>query len=219
MSVKQQFAGRACTNLAYLSGDHSVQKRHSIHVLFLQPAAHDPEEHFLNRVTSYIGKKIHGRGFHHVEIVVPDGTNAGSFYSSSIYNGETVTLTKTKTFANPGYTIMTFSVNGHELDCMLSYLHDSKRQQLHFDRTGMILAALPFQVGWRSSTSTFCSKHVTSALKAGNIEAVMNLNENMVTPSKLFRILQSDMPGERKVVGSVQYKENEMMNHGLFSIS
>jgi hypothetical protein len=216
-----QFAGRTCcSNLASLAspaGD--VQKRHSIHVLFLQPSAHDPEEHFLNRLTSFIGMRIHGRGFHHVEIVVPDGTSAGSFYSSSIYNGETVTLTKTKTFANPGYTIMTFSVSGRELDSMLNYLQDSKRQQLQFDRTGMMLAALPFQVGWRSCRSTFCSKHVTKALKAGSIEAVLALNENAVTPSKLFKVLHNNMPAERKVAGSVQYKENEMMSHGLFSIS
>lgn len=209
-SVAYMQSGRTCC---------AVQKRHSIHVLFLQPSANDPEEHFLNKLTSYIGSKVHGKGFHHVEIVVPDVTSPGSYYSSSIYNGETVTMTKTKTFANPMYTVMTFSVNNAELSSMLDYLHDSKRQQVGFDRIGMMLAALPFQLGWRSRNSTFCSKHVTMSLKAGGIEAVADLNENTVTPSKLFMVLHTRMPSERKVVGSVQYKENEMMNHGLFTIS
>lgn len=194
-----------------------------MHVLFLQPLLHDPQEHFLNRLTSFVGEKVHKKGFHHVEIVVPDldknnATSSNNFLSSSIYNGETVTLTKTKTFANPAYTIMSFSVTGQELSKMLDYLHESKRQQLKFDQLGMFLAALPFQIGWRSQRSTFCSKHVTKALKAGGIQAVMDLNENIVTPSKLYKVLYHKIPAERKLAGSVQYKESSMLQHAQFSI-
>lgn len=53
---------------------------------------------------------------------------------------------------------------------------------------------------------TFCSKHVTNALKAGGIEAVHGANENIVTPSKLYALLQEKLRKERFVAGSVQYK-------------
>ncbi len=200
------------------------RQRHSIHVLFLQPVKDDPQEHFLNKLTSYFGRAIHKKGFHHVEIVVPDldCVTGGGFLSSSIYNGETVTLTKTKTFANPAYTVMSFSINGVELSRMLDYLHESKRLHLQFDLLGMYLASLPVQIGWRSSKATFCSKHVTLALKAAGIDAVSTLNENIVTPSRLYSVLYKNIPPDRKVVGSVQYKESEMLHHAnvsSFSIS
>ncbi len=75
------------------------QQRHNVHVLFLNDDKHD---HVLNRLTSLLGSKVHKHGFCHVEIVIPDTESGGGYLSSSIYNGETVTLTRTKTFANPG---------------------------------------------------------------------------------------------------------------------
>lgn len=224
-SLKELFSTSASSCNECPTTDDRKSQRHSVHVLFLQPVLHDPQEHFLNRLTSYVGEKIHKKGFHHVEIVVPDiepdsGINKGGFLSSSIYNGETVSLTKTKTFANPAYTILTFSVSGLELSSILDYLHESKRLQLSFDKAGMFLAALPLQVGWRNSRRTFCSKHVTKALKAAQLEAVMDLNENIVTPSKLYKILHENIPADRKVAGSVQYKESCMLNSSsaVFSI-
>jgi hypothetical protein len=197
------------------------RQRFSIHVLFLKPLANDPREHFLNKLASFIGEKVHSKGFHHVEIVIPDINNAGGFISSSIYNGECVLMTKTKTFTNPGYTVMTFSVTGKELCGIRDYLFESRRMQLSFDGMGMYLAALPFQIGFGSSKTTFCSKHVTKALKAGGIEAVLNLNENIVTPSKLYKILCENIPHDTKVAGSVASKQQRMSTDGsmhLFSI-
>jgi hypothetical protein len=193
-------------------------------VLFLQPLPNDPHEHFLNRLTSFIGERVHKKGFHHTEIVVPDiQSGDGGFLSSSIYNGESVTLTRTKTFANPGYTVMTFMVTGSELQGIMNYLNESKRMQLSFDGLGMYLAALPVQLGFRRNRSTFCSKHVTMALKSGGIDAVQGLNENIVTPSKLYKVLYENIPGDRKVAGTVPFKQQTMQQSGrilpLFSIS
>jgi hypothetical protein len=71
-----------------------------------------------------------------------------------------------------------------------------------------------------SRKTTFCSKHVTSALKAAGIEPVRTLNENIVTPSKLYRVLKDNLPSDRLVVGSVQHKQTAMMSKGaLFQIS
>ena len=87
-----------------------------------------------------------------------------------------------------GYTVMTFTVNDNELHAIQTYLGASFSMQLGFDSVGMYLAALPIQINpCVSRSKTFCSKHVTCALKAANIEAVQGVNENIVTPSRLFR--------------------------------
>lgn len=189
-------------------------ERYNMHVLFL--SADSPQDHILNRITSALGARVHhNRGFCHTEICVPDLENTHAYLSSSIYNGETVTLTKTKTFANPGYTVLTFTVTRAELVSITNYLHEAKRMQLKFDAVGMYLAALPFQLNFFSGSkvciltqgaallplcmftycwtmfleqATFCSKHVTHALRCAGIEAVAELNENIVTPSKLYKV-------------------------------
>lgn len=95
------------------------------------------------------------------------------------------------------------------------------RVQLGFDSLGMYLAALPFQLSpFPSPTKTFCSKHVTSALKAAQtIEAVQGVNENIVTPSRLFRLLQEKLRKDRMVVGSVHYKQKALAEVGsVFTI-
>jgi hypothetical protein len=81
----------------------------AVHVLFLHPAAQDP---VLNRLTSYMGRLTHGVGACHVEICMPHGDG---FMISSIYNGETVNMSTTKSFANPGYTVHTLMVTDRQL--------------------------------------------------------------------------------------------------------
>ncbi len=198
-----------------------ARQRHNVHVLFLEA---QPNDHVLNRLTAALGRKVHKgqAGFCHVEIAIPDveSGDSNSYLSSSIYNGETVSLTKTKTFANPGYTVVSFTVDGTELSKMADYLHESKRRQLKFDSVGMYLAALPFQLNpFSPSTKTFCSKHVTTALKCASIEAVDGLNENIVTPSKLFRVLHDKLRKDRLVVGSVPSKQRALVESGaVFTI-
>ena len=165
-----------------------------------------------------IGRKLHkGAGYCHVEIVVPADDQSGEYLSSSIYNGETVTLTRSKTFANPGYTVLTFTVDGKELSHMSDYLHESSRMQLGFDSLGMYMAALPVSImePFLSTKKTFCSKHVTTALKAAGIEAVDGLNASIVTPSKLYRVLHEKLRRDRMVVGSVQYKQRALAESGV----
>lgn len=120
-----------------------------------------------------------------------------------------------------GYTVVTFTVNGKELSSMADYLYESKRRQLGFDSMGMYLAALPFQLNPFASRqkTTFCSKHVASALKAAGIEAVEGLNENIVTPSKLYKLLHEKLRKDRFVLGSVEYKQKALVEHGaIFTI-
>lgn len=194
-------------------------ERYNMHVLFL--SADSPQDHILNRITSALGARVHhNRGFCHTEICVPDLENPHAYLSSSIYNGETVTLTKTKTFANPGYTVLTFTVTRPELVSITNYLHEAKRMQLKFDAVGMYLAALPFQLNFFSgSKATFCSKHVTHALRCAGIEAVAELNENIVTPSKLYKVLKEKLNRDRLVAGTVEFKQRELLDKGaIFTI-
>jgi hypothetical protein len=71
-------------------------QNNAIYILFLHPDNGDP---FLNRVTSFLGAAMHGTGACHVELCVPHN---GAYMTSSIYNGETVNVTTSKTFSNPG---------------------------------------------------------------------------------------------------------------------
>lgn len=196
-------------------------ERYNMHVLFL--SSDDPKDHVLNRLTSALGARVHrNKGFCHTEICIPDLENPHAYLSSSIYNGETVTLTRTKTFANPGYTVVTFTVTRPELVSITNYLHEAKRMQLRFDAVGMYLAALPFQLnffGGGSTRATFCSKHVTHALRCAGIEAVLDLNENIVTPSKLYRVLKEKLNKDRLVAGTVDFKQRELLDRGaIFTI-
>ena len=108
MKPLPQQQGSPSSSAPYSAGtlEQLKRRRHNIHVMFLST---QKDDHMLNRVTAMIGERIHQQGFCHVEICIPDleapalpnGQPSG-YLSSSIYNGEKVTLTKTKTFANPG---------------------------------------------------------------------------------------------------------------------
>jgi hypothetical protein len=80
-----------------------------VHILFLHPDEKDP---VLNRLTGYMGLLTHGVGACHVEVCMP---HHDGFMMSSIYNGETVNVTTTKSFANPGYTVHTLMVTDRQL--------------------------------------------------------------------------------------------------------
>jgi hypothetical protein len=116
--------------------------------------------------------------------------------------------------------VVSFTVSGSELVRITDYLHEAKRMQLKFDSIGMYLAALPFQVNlFARDSTTFCSKHVTLALKNAGIEAVSGLNENIVTPSKLYNVLKQRLDSNRLVAGTIGYKENQLLTKGaIFTI-
>lgn len=135
---------------------------HAVHLLFLEPSARDP---WLNRATSIVGARVHGRGFCHAEICIPHfprGLSGGQqgYLSSSIYNGETVNATVVKTFANPGYAVHTELVTWPQLERIATGISEARRRELKFDGLGMYLAALPFYtgLGGGSGDRTFCSR-------------------------------------------------------------
>lgn len=137
-------------------------------------------------------------------------------------NGKLPRPKNTQTRYHAGYTSISFTVDGAELLEISSYLYEAKRMQLKFDAMGMYLAALPFQINpfATGGKKTFCSKHVTKALKAAGIEGVSSLNENIVTPSKLYRVLKERLDKDRMVMGTVAHRQKALMESGtVFSIS
>lgn len=140
---------------------------YAIKVLFLEPQKRD---FVVNRITAYIGGLLHGardggaearHGFCHVEICIPqdDDENhhvsvderSSNYLSSSIYNGETVSLTHSKSFGNPGYTIHTMAITASQLKRIRAYIYQHHEGQTGFDAVGMYMAVLPFQVGSHGS--------------------------------------------------------------------
>lgn len=122
---------------------------------------------------------------------------------------ECVSLTQVKTFANPLYAIHSIAVSEDELAAMKRFIFKSHNTHVGFDAYGMYLAMLPLQVKASNDTVTFCSKFVTQALQAAGICDVEGENPNIMSPSKLYKLLQQDYEG-RAVLGSVPIKEQNL---------
>jgi len=178
---------------------HGFNSEQAVHVLFLESRADD---HILNRMSAAIGRMTHGMGACHVELCLPEGSQ---YVSASIYNGEKITMSAQKTFANPGYTVHTIAVSQDQVMRMKQHATKCMNKNLYFDKLGMYLAVLPFAIPFRSSQGTFCSKLVTEMLQAADVQAVNQLNASTTSPSKLWKTLRSC---GRSATGSVPFKEN-----------
>lgn len=178
-----------------------------IHILFLETSA--DESNLVNYATSVYGKMLHGKGIHHVELCIPDDPSCSHFISSSIYAGETVSYNKVKTFANPNYIVISKLVSHGELEEIKRFVVQSHRNMVEFDGLGMYMASMPFPVCGRSSSSTFCSKYVTEALQAADLECVRGLDACITSPSKLFRVIKT-FKDSRDVYGSVESKQKSI---------
>jgi hypothetical protein len=183
-----------------------------VHILFLRPSCNDP---FINRLTAYVGGAMHGVGACHVEICMP---HADGFMTSSIYNGETVNITTSKSFSNPGYDVHTLMVNDRQLQEMKQAVVSRKNRKDPFDGLGMYLAVLPIPIPRlnRRSNATFCSKYITEVLQAGSVGTVMKLNPEITTPSRLLRCLT---PVTKGLMGTLPTKLRSFEQSATFRYS
>lgn len=185
-----------------------------VNVLFLESREDDV---WMNRLTAALGGWVHGKpGFCHVEICFPD--HRQGFMSSSIYQNETVTLTSSKTFANPGYVIQSLAVSAEELQAIRGFVEASHTDGVRFDGVGMMLASLPLHWYGCPKNKTFCSRYVTEALQAAKIGCVQGVNAGTVTPTRLHKLLRREMES-RGVVGSVGHKQAAMQSRAGDSLS
>jgi len=181
--------------------------RDLIYVCFLKDL-HPTDESMSNFITNKIGRLLHGIGTHHVELCIPSN-NGAHCLSTSVYQNELVCTSSEKTFRNPGYHVFTIPVSTQGLNRMkqLIKLHASITP---FSALGMYSSILPVQIFPEVVTGgTFCSKYVTELLKVGGVESVNRLNPNIVTPSKLFRVISKNS----NVLGSVAHKKSLMQGN------
>jgi hypothetical protein len=182
--------------------------KHTIHVLFLEPINDD---HIINSSTAFLGTRIHGKGFCHVEISLPYSDSVGNSYlSTSIYSGECVSVNKSKTFANPGYSVLSIGVNETQLNRLKEKIQENYTAQTAFDRIGMYLATLPIQLLPTRLRKTFCSKYITTLLQHADVACVRGLNPSITTPSKLYKVIRQSVQGST-LLGTVDYKRNALL--------
>lgn len=158
-----------------------------IYLLFYKPTVSDP---FQNRLVSFFDGP-----FCHVEMAFPERVGEELWekevWGSSIYQGETVFF-KQKSYKREGYVSFGIEVNMSQMHKIRSYCRQQTESKVPFCIKSMYAAYLPFQV--MNTEATFCSKHVASALQYGGIYNNIGLNPALTTPSKLYRLLNSQSP-------------------------
>ena len=153
-----------------------------IYLLFYKPSKTDP---FQNQMVSYFNGP-----YCHVEMAIPekygDEPWEKDVWGTSIYQGESVFF-KPKTYQREGYFCFAIEVTQAQRIKIKEYCRLQAEKNVQFSLMAMYLSYLPFQV--IDVEGTFCSKHVTGALKSGQIEGLEHLNPVLVTPSSLYKTL------------------------------
>ena len=176
-----------------------MHDRAQIYLLFYKPSADDP---FLNKMVAYFNGP-----YCHVELAFPekygDEPWEKEMLGTSIYQGETIFF-KPKTYQRDGYFSFAIEVSQAQRIKIKDYCRVQSERNVPFSKAAMYLAYLPVQI--MHLEGTFCSKHVTNALLAGQVEGLKHLNPNLVTPSSLYRtMLQKSM--ESPIVQVFFFKE------------
>ena len=159
-----------------------IHDRSQIYLLFYRPSADDP---FQNRLVSYFDSP-----YCHVEMAFPEKNGdepwEKEIWGTSIYQGDSIFF-KPKTYQRDGYFSFAIEVSQAQRIKIKEYCRMQAEQKVQFSRMAMYLAYLPFQL--MNVEGTFCSKHVASALLAGQVEGLQHLNPSLVTHSSLYRTL------------------------------
>jgi hypothetical protein len=168
------------------------EKGRTVQILFYRPVKNDV---FMNQLVAYFDPP-----FCHVEVRFEDGM------ASSIFAGERLFF-KQRTYANPNYLIEAISVPESDYMVMYRLCVDRERAGVGFDSFGMYTSLVPL-IHRASSTHTFCSRHVTEVLQAGNVPEVAGLCASKVSPSRLYHLLKGS---KRAVIDSVPFKIGKMV--------
>lgn len=210
----------------------------TIRLLFLHATPHD---HWMNRLVSYWD-----RPFCHVELDFEMTTaefearkrehsvfefnrtwtnfqhnvqsqDAPSLsIASSVYSGETVFL-KPRTYANPHYTILTFTVTDTQFKRMFDFCMTQVNKHVAFDEVRMYSLYLPRIIrGLIPRRGTFCSEYITMALQAGGMQEVANTDASTTSPSALHRIMSQKRSTHTQCFSTVPHKMNLVVQNGQF---
>ena len=162
--------------LTVLSAD-----RAQILLLFYKPSATDP---LFNRAVALFCPP-----FCHVEMAFPERYGAEpcecDIFGSSIYQGETV-FYKKKSYARDGYVCLTIEVSLAQQWRVKNYCKNQSNACVPFNRWAMYGSYIPL---FRTDEGTFCSKHITNALKYGGVLHQECVDACRMTPSGLHAML------------------------------
>jgi len=146
----------------------------------------------------------------HVEMAFPekygDEPWEKEMWGTSIYQGETIFF-KPKTYQRDGYFSFAIEVSQAQRIKIKEYCRMQAEQGVPFSRAAMYLAYLPFQL--MHMEGTFCSKHVASALLAGQVDGMHNLNPCLVTPSSLYKTLLQQSMTQSPIVHVIPSRMSE----------
>jgi hypothetical protein len=175
----------------------------------------------LNRITGFLGNLLHAEVerpmyFCHVELIVP---YQGRHISSSIYQGETVSMSDTKTFSNPNYIMHCMTVTPLQLSRIVDFIRYSYNSKVGFDLMGMLGSMLPFPLPFRPKPShrTFCSRYMVEALQYGDVEAVRGMNAATTSPAALYRKLTGNSNRDARVLGTLRSKMTTLDSTSFFA--
>jgi len=147
-----------------------------IHAYFYTPHESD---HILNRlVTAY------DPPYSHCDIQFEDEM------ASSVYSGECVYWRK-RGFKKPGYSRITMSADNSAYQKAYSLCKERADKKCQFDAIGMYTLPLPSILKRDRENYTFCSKHCTEILQQAGVKSVIDLDPKTVTPSMLYKALES----------------------------
>ena len=173
---------------------------------FLHPSA-DADEPWMNRLTGWVSS----HNVCHVELYFPTLDQCFSVQSGG------VAQLRHKQLSNPGYTVVTLGVSRKEYDDCLCFCKGAVgipfadapmlRAYVHGLVTPTPILACA-ESSSQASGATFCSKIVTEALQFADVREVADLHPACSTPSRLLVAVSGS---ERRVVGSVPYKERSML--------
>jgi len=177
-----------------------------IYLLFYRPTSNDP---FLNKLVAFFDGP-----YCHVEMAFPEKYGEEPWekeiWGSSIFQGETV-FYKPKTYKREGYKSFAIEVSISQLYKIRSFCKHQMILKIPFCIKSMYAAYFPIHI-FKDDSVTFCSKHVTNALQFGGIDIVSDLNPSLMTPSRLYKILNAKTP-------IVQAVPSKMQPHALLSCS
>ena len=149
-----------------------------IHAYFYSP--NETDDHILNRlVTAY------DPPYSHCDVQFEDTM------ASSVYSGESVYWRK-RGFKKPGYSRITISAdNAAAYDKAYTFCKERADSGCAFDAIGMYTLPLPDILKRDRANHTFCSKHCTEVLQQAGVKSVFGLDSKSVTPSMLYKALES----------------------------
>ena len=146
-----------------------------IDIVFYKPRTDDQ---WLNHLVAFMSPP-----YSHCDLRFDDGV------VTSIYQNEPV-YQEYKSLSREGYEWVSLAFSDSEYDAIRRFCDASYHNGVMFDYVGMFLSYLPYSPR-TSPDTTFCSKFIWDALQQSKREEFVSRRSASMTPSRIFRVLES----------------------------